>query len=422
MKPALQITGLSKKYFKGDRQPYINLRDTIINIATSPRSIFSPKIEVSKLGHNEFWALKDINLTVNPGEILGIIGSNSAGKSTLLKILSRITFPSTGQISLNGRIASLLEVGTGFHLELTGRENIFLNGAILGMSRQEVKRKFNEIVEFSGVSKFLDTPVKHYSSGMRVRLGFAVAAHLDSEILLIDEVLAVGDAAFQQKSLGKMNDITKSEGRTIIFISHDMGAIQNLCRRCVLLEDGKIKKIGQTQNIIKYYLNSKNGFRPIHHFPTIKAKKMQIRKIKVLNHHNQSSAQIEAYKPFSVEVDYDINEIIPGAHLGLSLNDQKGNYVFFSSDMDNNQHLLIDKKLGSHKAIFRFPANEHLSLNLGTHYLRLSLGIPDNITYDQVDNLKINIHDSVERKQLIRNGSRPGIFLVDTKWEHLPAR
>jgi len=167
MKPALQITGLSKKYFKGDRQPYINLRDTIINIATSPRSIFSPKIEVSKLGHNEFWALKDINLTVNPGEILGIIGSNGAGKSTLLKILSRITFPSTGQISLNGRIASLLEVGTGFHLELTGRENIFLNGAILGMSRQEVKRKFNEIVEFSGVSKFLDTPVKHYSSGMR---------------------------------------------------------------------------------------------------------------------------------------------------------------------------------------------------------------------------------------------------------------
>lgn len=209
-------------------------------------------IEISE---KEFWALKDINFEVNEGEVIGIIGRNGAGKSTLLKVLSRITEPTSGRITVKGRVASLLEVGTGFHPELSGRENIFLNGSILGMKRTEIKRKFDEIVDFSGVEKFLDTPVKRYSSGMYVRLAFAVAAHLEPEVLVIDEVLSVGDAAFQKKSLGKMNDIAKS-GRTVLFVSHNMGAVENLCSRGVLLSQGSIQYTGEVKDCIYQYLSS----------------------------------------------------------------------------------------------------------------------------------------------------------------------
>ena len=205
------------------------------------------------------WALRDINLKVEQGEILGIIGANGAGKSTLLKILSRVTGPTSGKIKIKGRIGSLLEVGTGFHPELTGRENVFLNGAILGMRRWEIEKKFDEIVDFSGVEKYIDTPVKRYSSGMRVRLGFAVAAHLDPEILIVDEVLAVGDAAFQKKCIGKMSDVA-GEGRTVLFVSHNMGSVLNLCPKVILLENGKLIKYGNSNSIVEEYLsNSFNG-------------------------------------------------------------------------------------------------------------------------------------------------------------------
>ncbi|MFT4802854.1 MAG: lipopolysaccharide transport system ATP-binding protein [Psychroserpens sp.] len=200
------------------------------------------------------WALRDINLDVKEGEILGIIGKNGAGKSTLLKILSRVTGPTTGEMKVKGRIASLLEVGTGFHPELTGRENIFLNGAILGMTKTEIRSKFEEIVDFSGVAKYIDTPVKRYSSGMYVRLAFAVAAHLDPEILIVDEVLAVGDAEFQKKAIGKMQDISKAGGRTVLFVSHNMASIKNLCTRAVMLENGKLILNDSPDNIIEKYL------------------------------------------------------------------------------------------------------------------------------------------------------------------------
>jgi lipopolysaccharide transport system ATP-binding protein len=203
------------------------------------------------------WALKDINFQVKQGEVLGIIGKNGAGKSTLLKILSQVTSPTTGEVKIKGRIASLLEVGTGFHSELTGRENVFLNGAILGMIKKEIKRKFDEIVDFSGVEKYIDTPVKRYSSGMTVRLAFAVAAHLEPEILVIDEVLAVGDAEFQNKALGKMQDVSSKEGRTVLFVSHNLTAVQRLCTKSLLLQNGKIVKEGNTENVISQYL-SKN--------------------------------------------------------------------------------------------------------------------------------------------------------------------
>ena len=212
--------------------------------------------KTDKITKEDFWALKDVSFDVNPGEAIGVIGSNGSGKSTLLKILSKITPPTSGEITIKGKVASLLEVGTGFHPELTGRENIFLNGAILGMSQKEIRNKFDAIVDFSGVEQFIDTPVKRYSSGMYVRLAFAVAAHLEPDILLVDEVLAVGDAAFQKKCLGKMDEITSSQGRTVIFVSHNMSAIQNLCSRCVLLDHGKVQIIGETKKVLETYLRN----------------------------------------------------------------------------------------------------------------------------------------------------------------------
>jgi len=239
----IKVENLSKKFTIGAREPYYSLRDQIA-------SLWSFK---NKKLSEEFWALKDLNFEIKRGEAVGIIGRNGAGKSTLLKILSQITPPTTGKITMKGRVASLLEVGTGFNQELTGRENIFLNGAILGLSRDEIKRKFDEIVAFAEIDKFLDTPVKRYSSGMYVRLAFAIAAHLDPDILIVDEVLAVGDALFQKKCLGKMDQVAKKEGRTVLFVSHNMGAIKNLCKEVIYLSSGRIKSVGSVNKIIENY-------------------------------------------------------------------------------------------------------------------------------------------------------------------------
>jgi lipopolysaccharide transport system ATP-binding protein len=253
----IKAEGIGKSYLVGHQsnEKYETLRDVIANKTKSLLSkIHSPRSHANK-NKEVFWALKDVSFEVKKGERIGIIGRNGAGKSTLLKILSRITEPTTGRISVKGKVASLLEVGTGFHPELTGRENIFLNGAILGMTRQEIKRKFDEIVAFAEVEKFLDTPVKHFSSGMYVRLAFAVAAHLEPEILVVDEVLAVGDASFQKKCLGKMNDVAK-EGRTVLFVSHNIAALENLCEKIILLNNGGLVMQGDTQTTIQYYLKT----------------------------------------------------------------------------------------------------------------------------------------------------------------------
>nr|WP_322095866.1 ABC transporter ATP-binding protein [Pseudanabaena mucicola] len=227
------------------------------------RNIFNRHAQEQDEAFEEFWALKDVSFEIKQGDRVGIIGRNGAGKSTLLKVLSQITEPTSGKISIKGRVASLLEVGTGFHPELTGRENIFLNGAILGMDRFEIKKKFDEIVAFAEVEKFLDTPVKRYSSGMYVRLAFAVAAHLEPEILIVDEVLAVGDAAFQKKCLGKMEDVAQNEGRTVLFVSHNMAAIQNLCQRAIWLNQGQLIIDNQTQIVINDYLSTSTNFSNI---------------------------------------------------------------------------------------------------------------------------------------------------------------
>jgi lipopolysaccharide transport system ATP-binding protein len=262
MHPIIKIENLSKMYrlgvigtgtlthdlkrwyygVRGWEDPYLKIGETNVR---------------SSKGNSEYvWALKDINLEIEQGEVLGIIGKNGAGKSTLLKILSKVTGPTTGRISYNGRIGSLLEVGTGFHMELTGRENIFLNGAILGMTKREIKGKLDEIIDFSGTDRYIDTPVKRYSSGMMVRLGFAVAAHLEPEILVVDEVLAVGDVEFQKKAVGKMKDVSRNDGRTVLFVSHNMAAVQTLCTTAVLIEDGMLSFKGSATEVVTKYLQS----------------------------------------------------------------------------------------------------------------------------------------------------------------------
>jgi len=244
MQPILEIQDVSKRFrISHETKPYLSLRESLAGL-------FQPRHE----SREDFWALKDVNLVINPGESLGIVGRNGAGKSTLLKILARITPPTKGRVIGRGRVASLLEVGTGFHPELTGRENVYLNGSILGMKKREIDRQFDAIVAFAGTEKFLDTPLKHYSSGMQLRLAFAVAAYLEPEILLIDEVLAVGDAEFQRKCLGKMEDVTRS-GRTVLFVSHNLAMVTRLCANAILLDGGRVAAAGPADNVIQQYLS-----------------------------------------------------------------------------------------------------------------------------------------------------------------------
>lgn len=252
MKPIIKVENLSKQYkLGGEKKRYSTFRESLIDAARFPLNAFRRKKET---GENKFWALKDINFEVTPGEVVGIIGRNGAGKSTLLKVLSRITEPTKGRIELYGRVGSLLEVGTGFHPELTGRENIYLNGAILGMRREEIHKKFDEIVDFAEVEMFLDTSVKHYSSGMYTRLAFAVAANLEPEVLVVDEVLAVGDAEFQKKCLGKMKSVSDKEGRTVLFVSHNMSAVKSICQRGILLKSGAMEFDGAANAAVDFYM------------------------------------------------------------------------------------------------------------------------------------------------------------------------
>jgi lipopolysaccharide transport system ATP-binding protein len=329
---AIQVENLSKIYKLGEigtgtlsqdierwiRVKILGLEDPFSNIDIYENDKKSKNREVK--------ILDDINFEINKGEAIGIIGKNGAGKSTLLKILSRITSPTTGNININGRLASLLEVGTGFHPELTGRENIFLNGALLGMKKQEITKKFEEIVEFSGISKFIDTPVKRYSSGMYVRLAFAVAAHLESEILIVDEVLAVGDVEFQKKCLGKMQDITKGEGRTILFVSHNLAAVENFCEKSILIEKGKLKMFGQTNAIIQEYLNSVslNG--------TVKLKDNTERKgngqLRFIDYTFEQSNKIcdsnlEALVDLQIKIEFKVEDIenVKNIKIDLGIND-----------------------------------------------------------------------------------------------------
>ncbi len=335
MQPIIEVKNLGKKYQIGEKQSYLALRDTLTNLAKSPLRWFKGKTKGrgDLAGKNDFWALQDLNFEIQKGEVIGIIGKNGAGKSTLLKVLSQITPPTTGEIKLRGRVGSLLEVGTGFNPELTGRENIFLNGAILGMRKNEIKEKLNQIIEFSGVEKFIDTPVKRYSSGMYVRLAFAVAAHLDPEILIIDEVLAVGDTEFQKKCLGKMSDITKEDGRTILFVSHNMAAIKQLCKRTILLENGKVKMTGDTSKVIDYYLTQVNvlSVTPLKERADRRGNQnLKLTKCYLSDNGGNHTSQIICGDDITLVFEYECKEgiILNNVVLGADITNENGHSLF----------------------------------------------------------------------------------------------
>jgi len=337
----IRIENLSKKYIIGHQkqEKYSTLRDAIADRARS----LTQKMQMPPFGKSssntaeeEFWALKDVSFEIKQGDRIGIIGRNGAGKSTLLKILSRVTEPTKGSVRIKGRVASLLEVGTGFHPELTGRENIFLNGAILGMSKAEIKKKFDEIVTFAEVEKFLDTPVKRYSSGMYVRLAFAVAAHLEPEILVVDEVLAVGDSQFQKKCLGKMEDVGK-EGRTVIFVSHNMSAVGQLCDQACLLESGSVVNIGHSEKVVKsYFINNK---KVTGNWSCSKVKdslkEVTIVQAKVINPSGEPSSVISYKEEFGVEIYYKVNSDLSFWSLVIRITDSTGQHIFTSWDTDS---------------------------------------------------------------------------------------
>ena len=309
------------------------------------------------------WALRDINLEVKQGEILGIIGKNGAGKSTLLKLLSRVTGPTTGQIKVKGRIASLLEVGTGFHPELTGRENIFLNGAILGMTKNDIRLKFDEIVEFAGVAKYIDTPVKRYSSGMYVRLAFAVAAHLEPDILVVDEVLAVGDAEFQKKAIGKMQDVSRGGGRTVLFVSHNMALIQNICQNVLLLQNGKIKNVGNVNNIIRKYLMSEDADSKR------KIESKLINSVKLKNIEGETTTNIKIGDGMVLEVVFIGMKHYPHASVGFIIKNKMEQWITtFTSDMVPIPY----KELRTEKELVELTITD-LPLNPDTYTIDISI-------------------------------------------------
>jgi lipopolysaccharide transport system ATP-binding protein len=327
-KSAITIENLGKRYTIDHRRAEGDaLRHAIEGAIRSPLAWLRSGRQ-KKMEHVDFWALRDVSFKIEQGEVVGIIGRNGAGKSTLLKLLSRITIPTVGRIRIDGRSSSLLEVGTGFHQELTGRENIFLNGAILGMTRAEISRKFDEIVEFSGIEEFLDTPVKRYSSGMYVRLAFAVAAHLEPEILIVDEVLAVGDIAFQKKCLGKMGSIAQG-GRTVLFVSHNVEAVQKLCNRCVWLKDGRVHKDGKADEIVEAYFNNVSSGQ------TLSCSNpdygLTIHKVALRNDRGQESYQFRPGDDLVVEISYDALKRIEKPILAIGVLGVKG--ACFTSNM-----------------------------------------------------------------------------------------
>lgn len=335
MKPIIKVEKVAKQYRIGAQEAsYQTLRDTIVSAVKSPLRRLR-RGGTSSTGEH-VWALHDVSFEIEPGEVVGFIGRNGAGKSTLLKILSRITEPTSGQIELYGRIGSLLEVGTGFHPELTGRENLFLNGAILGMKREEIKRKFDEIVAFSEIEKFIDTPVKHYSSGMYLRLAFSVAVHLEPEILIMDEVLAVGDSAFQHKCLDKMQSIRK-QGRTILFVSHSMPAIMRLCERVILLEQGEVLRDGHADKVIRDYLDSGwsiGASREWNDSNTAPGNDIvRLHKVRIRTEDGQTTETTDIRHPVGIEIVYEVLKpgyvLVPNYHLS----NQEGLQVFVVQDV-----------------------------------------------------------------------------------------
>ncbi|MDE1970802.1 MAG: ABC transporter ATP-binding protein [Patescibacteria group bacterium] len=415
MDNVIEVKGISKQYtINHERLPYHSLRDDLIGLLKKPIRWLHGHQEVQE----PFWALKGITFEVKKGEVLGIIGANGAGKSTLLKILSRITYPTTGEIVMQGRVGSLLEVGTGFHPELTGRENIYLNGVILGMTKKEIDAKFDEIVTFAGIERFLDTPVKHYSSGMYVRLAFSVAAHLEPDILIVDEVLAVGDAEFQKKSLGKMEEITKKGGRTILFVSHNMDAVQAICKKSILLEHGSIKMMGDTKDVIHTYLYDKTRREPIKTFEGAGDKKQAcLNRITILNDEKNPSTDLSIAKPFYIEVEYTLKSAFSAfVVLKLFSTSLPNQYLFVSWSNDNGY--ANPSEPGTYRA--RIKVDPILNTGMYSYLVGIATHTEDYIDYT-VQNDIISIQN-VEGFPfpVVMHGRQDSFFLYSGHWNITP--
>ena len=366
------------------------------------------------------WALKDVSFEVKRGEALGIIGPNGAGKSTLLKLLSGLTAPTEGRIVMRGRFGSMLEIGTGFNPELSGRENVFLNGVILGMKRREIERKFDEIVAFSGVEKFLDMPVKRYSSGMRVRLAFSVIAHLEPEILLIDEILSVGDAAFRRQSMNKMEELIRG-GRTVLFVSHNEKAMADLCDWAMRLEDGLIADSGPSSEVVERYLEDQLGPEdPKSCSVCLEAdasKPMRLRSVTISDHRGQPAADVEMNHPFRVRVEYDVNETIGPAHVVCFFHVPDGTRVLGTGDTDCTPERLGERAIGRYVAEVEVPA---LLLDEDRYSLTVSLGVPRRIMYDRHESLLyFNVVDKHSQRRKWYNTRRPGVLGFDLTWTYI---
>jgi lipopolysaccharide transport system ATP-binding protein len=409
----IRVENLGKKYIIGHQQQerYTALRDSITNGAKGlVQSLRRGKLAEDP-AYEEFWALKDVSFEIKQGDRVGIIGRNGAGKSTLLKILSRITEPTEGRITIKGQVASLLEVGTGFHPELTGRENISLNGAILGMSKAEIVRKFDEIVAFAEVEKFLDTPVKRYSSGMYVRLAFAVAAHLAPEILIVDEVLAVGDAQFQKKCLGKMEDVSK-EGRTILFVSHAMSTVTSLCQKAIWLKSGEVYMEGDAEQITSKYLthgaeSSGDVFIPDRSLNS----RCSFKRLTLLNPQSEITSSFDLRKPVKVRLEYQISAPIDNLEISICVYNSSGIPIFTTH---RSSYLSSSFKAGIYVSEIEIPAQflspSTYSINIAAHIPRIEvLAVHESLMSFEIEETGSNM--------AMYQGEAFGVVLVDFPWK-----
>jgi lipopolysaccharide transport system ATP-binding protein len=408
---AISIEQLSKRYRLGAARERRGLRHVLEEALRTPFGRRS-----SETGE-EFWALRELTATIGEGEVVGVVGRNGAGKSTLLKILSRITEPTSGRARFRGRLASLLEVGTGFHPDLTGRENIFLNGAILGMTRAETRRRFDEIVAFAEIERFLDTPVKRYSSGMYVRLAFAVAAHLEPEILLIDEVLAVGDAAFQKKCLGKMGEISRGGGRTVLFVSHNMAAVRALCSRALYMADGQLALDSAPGPCIAAYL--RDSFEDGHEWRAAAETEhaLQVTSLRVAG--RGLGARIDADDGFAFEVDYIVREPLRNGLVELWVLTADGTHLMTLGEHDADAGVLGLREPGTYRAQVQVPGR---LLNTGSYFVRVNSGIAHQATFDHFEALRFEI---TEARPHPARENRRGLLLPLLPWRTLefePAR
>ncbi len=424
MKPIIKATNVAKQYQLGAGQnSFVTLRETLAGVVRAPLRRFKSNQTASD---NSLWALRDVSFEVGAGEVVGIIGRNGAGKSTLLKVLAHITEPSSGRVELYGRIASLLEVGTGFHPELSGRENIYLNGAILGMPKAEIRRKFDEIVAFSEIEKFIDTPVKRYSSGMYLRLAFAVAAHLDPEILLVDEVLAVGDASFQRKCLDKMQDVTQA-GRTVVFVSHNMPAITRICPRTILIEAGRVAFDGPSHEAVRMYLGSGMGTNAAREWPDITAapgnEVVRLCGIRVRTEDGKTCESIDIREPVGLEMEFEVLEaghvLVPNYHF---INEE-GVCAFIILEHDSEWRRR-PRPTGRYVSTAWIPGN---ALSEGTLVISAAISTMDPVTvhFFERDVVAFQIIDSLDGDSARGDyaGPMPGIVRPLLNWtsQHTPS-